>query len=66
MFARSLKVAIAGVRSLTVAKRPPAGARREHMPHKGDQARGRHDLQQMVDKRTKHDLKTLLDRGVVS
>jgi len=66
VFARSLKVAIAGVRSLTVAKRPPTALRREHMPHKGDQARGRRDPQQLADQQTKHDLKTLLDRGVVS
>ena len=62
MFARSLRVAIAGVRSVTVARRGPKAA------HKSDQAaRGKPDPRQLADQQAKRDVNKLLDRyGVVS
>ena len=70
MFARSLRVAIAGVRSVTVARREPKAAHREHMstPQKSDQAaRGKPDPGQLAEQQAKRDVNKLLDRyGVVS
>jgi len=70
VFARSLRVAIAGVRSVTVARRGPKAAHQENMStsHKSDQAaRGKPDPRQLADQQAKRDVNKLLDRyGVVS
>lgn len=69
MFARSLKVVIAGVSSLTVARRPNAAVPKHvSTPNKSDQAaRSKPDPRQLADQQAKRDVNKLLDHyGVVS
>lgn len=72
MFTRSLKVAIAGIRSLTSDGRRPSPVRREptSTPYRGDQSgRPAPELRKLTstDQRTAQDLDLLLEcNGVVS